>query len=180
MDYSARGDFPSIAVSINRQTSTIHYPPPTIYHLQSTIHHTPSKIQNPLPTSLWENLLFSRLDWVSMRGSDQSRHLATLFLWRGACLVQNSTFCRQLLWILWIQGTWFCRCHCWSFPCILLQRGGEWVTNNLVQINVYSFWPFCYKGLSIYYVIRDGGGSSQFITILHRGGSWKFITILQF
>ena len=27
-----------------------------------------------------------------------------------------------------------------------------------------------YKGLSIYYVIRDGGrGSSRFITILHRG-----------
>ena len=27
-----------------------------------------------------------------------------------------------------------------------------------------------FKGLSIYYVIRDGGGSSRFITILHRGG----------
>ena len=27
-----------------------------------------------------------------------------------------------------------------------------------------------YKGLSIYYVIRNGGGSSRFITILHRGG----------
>ena len=36
-----------------------------------------------------------------------------------------------------------------------------------------------YKGLSIYYVIRDGGeGSSRFITILHRGGSPQFITIL--
>ena len=45
------------------------------------------------------------------------------------------------------------------------------------------------KGLSIYYVIREGssrfitilhrGGSPQFITILHRGGSSKFITILQ-
>ena len=27
------------------------------------------------------------------------------------------------------------------------------------------------KGLSIYYVIWDGGGSSRFITILHRGGN---------
>ena len=26
------------------------------------------------------------------------------------------------------------------------------------------------KGLFIYYVISDGGGSSQFITILHGGG----------
>ena len=26
------------------------------------------------------------------------------------------------------------------------------------------------KGLSIYYVIQNGGGSSRFITILHRGG----------
>ena len=34
------------------------------------------------------------------------------------------------------------------------------------------------KGLSIYYVMRDGGGSSRFITILHRGGSPQFITIL--
>ena len=34
------------------------------------------------------------------------------------------------------------------------------------------------KGLSIYYVIRDGGeGSSQFITILHKGGSTQFILI---
>ena len=33
------------------------------------------------------------------------------------------------------------------------------------------------KWLSIYYVIRDGG-SSRFITILHRGGSPQFITIL--
>ena len=31
--------------------------------------------------------------------------------------------------------------------------------------------PRTHKGLSIYYVIRDGGGgSSRFITILHRGG----------
>ena len=44
MDYSARGDFPSIAVSINRLPQpTIHYPPPTIHHIQSTIH-------NPQPT----------------------------------------------------------------------------------------------------------------------------------
>ena len=27
-----------------------------------------------------------------------------------------------------------------------------------------------YKGLPIYYRIRDGGGGSRFITILHRGG----------
>ena len=38
------------------------------------------------------------------------------------------------------------------------------------------------KGLSIYYVIQDGGeGSPQFITILHRGGEGsKFITVLKF
>ena len=29
--------------------------------------------------------------------------------------------------------------------------------------------------LSIYYVIRDGGGSSRFITILHRGGLPNFL-----
>ena len=35
------------------------------------------------------------------------------------------------------------------------------------------------KGLSIYYVIQDGGGgSSRFISILQRGGSPQYITIL--
>ena len=49
--------------------------------------------------------------------------------------------------------------------------------------NPNFYWrkqKFCYprKGLSIYYVIRDWGVSSRFITILHRGGSPQFITIL--
>ena len=92
-----------------------------------------------------------------MRGSDQSRHLGTLFLWRGVYWVQNSTSCKKLLWILWIQGTWFCRCHCWSFPCILLQRGGEWVSNPFVQINVFSFWPYCYKSSAPNYQVKTGG-----------------------
>ena len=48
MDYSARGDFPSIAVSINRLPQpTIHYPPPTIHHIQSTIRNQQITIRNP-------------------------------------------------------------------------------------------------------------------------------------
>ena len=101
-----------------------------------------------------------------MRGSDQSRHLGTLFLWRGVYWVQNSTSCKKLLWILWIQGTWFCRCHCWSFPCILLQRGGEWVTNPFVQINVFSFWPYCYKSSVPNYQKQKLGDFGNLTTIL--------------
>ena len=101
-----------------------------------------------------------------MRGSDQSRHLGTLFLWRGVYWVQNSTCCKKLLWILWIQGTWFCRCHCWSFPCILLQRGGEWVTNPFVQINVFSFWPYCYKSSVPNYQKQKLGDFGNLTTIL--------------
>ena len=47
MDYSARGDFPSIAVSINRPTSTIHYPPPTQHNPQTTIHYPTPTTHNP-------------------------------------------------------------------------------------------------------------------------------------
>ena len=48
MDYSARGDFPSIAVSIKRPPTTIHYPLSTIHQLP-TIHNI--KIHNPQSTT---------------------------------------------------------------------------------------------------------------------------------
>ena len=54
MDYSARGDFPSIAVSINPLPQpTIHHPQTTIRYPQSIIHYPPPTIHN-LQTTIYK------------------------------------------------------------------------------------------------------------------------------
>ena len=116
MDFSAGGDFPSIAVSINHQ------------HLH---HYLTLRTENQLPSFLqnWKKVENYQvcLRWVlvSTQALVRSRHLVTWSLWQGGDM---STALKNIFLSLTYhshQGSWIrCR-HCRPFPCFLLQCGGE-------------------------------------------------------